>query len=173
MSKIKDNIRALVFTAGIMLMILSSVLAVLSVGYLSDITPAEEYQDRGVRTFVPYEVYPVQVENTGAVGRSRRMNPTRTVYKVYYYDGSGEGYQWSAEVLSREQGQAIIDAVETTDRRVFDIPADGTYITVEPEESPESYAAGLAGKYMLILGASGAYILFYLIWMVVWYYRRL
>lgn len=173
MSKIRENIKALIFTAGMMLFILSAVLLALSLSYLSDMLPAEEYEDRGVHTFIPYEVYPVQVENTSAIGRARRMNPTKTVYKVYYFDGSGEGYQWSEEVFSREQGQAIIDAVETAERRVLSIPSDGTYITVEPWESVESYAAGQKGKYVLILGASGAYLVLYLILMGVRYYRSL
>ena len=105
MAKFREKIKALIFTAGMMLFILSAVLGALSVGYLSDMLPAEEYQDRGVHTFVPYEVYPVSVKNTGASGRDRRMNPTKTVYKVYYFDRTGEGYQWSVEVLSREQGK--------------------------------------------------------------------
>ena len=173
MSKLRDNIKALIFTAGMMLFILSAVSGALSIGGFSDVLPAEEYQDRGVHTFVPYEVYPVSVKNTGASSRSRRMNPTKTIYKLYYFDSAGDGYQWSEEVFSGEQGQRIIDAVETAQRRVLSIPSKGTYITVEPWESAESYTAGLRRKYMLILGASGAYILFYLVIMGVWYYRRL
>ncbi len=172
MAKFREKIKALIFTAGMMLFILSAVLGALSVGYLSDMLPAEEYQDRGVHTFVPYEVYPVSVKNTGASGRDRRMNPTKTVYKVYYFDRAGEGYQWSVEVLSREQGQALIDAVETVDRRVLGIPSSGTYITVDPWESAESYTAGLKRKYVVILGASGVYLFFYIIAMGIWYYRR-
>ena len=77
------------------------------------------------------------------------------------------------EALSREQGQALIDAVETVDRRVLGIPSSGTYITVDPWESAESYAAGLKRKYVLTLGASGGYLVLYFILMGVWYYRRL
>ena len=172
MSKLRENIKALIFTAGMMLFILSAVLLALCVSNLSDMLPAEAYQDRGIHTFVPYEVYPVSVKNTGASGRDRRMNPTKTVYKVYYFDGSGEGYQWSVEALSREQGQALIDTVETVDRRVLGIPSSGTYITVDPWESAESYTAGLKRKYVVILGASGVYLFFYIIAMGIWYYRR-
>lgn len=173
MSYSKNKLKSFIVVAGMMLFILSAVMAALSVSYLSDGIPAKEYEDRGVYTFVPYRVYPVPVKNTGASGRDRRMNPTKTVYKVYYFDSAGDGYEWSREVLSREQGQALIDAVEVTKRRVLGIPADHTYITVEPEESAESYAAGFRRKYVLILGASGTYILFYLILLGVWYYRRL
>lgn len=172
MSRIREKIKALIFTAGMMLFILSAVLLALSVSNLSDMLPAEECQDMGIHTFVPYEVYPVSVKNIGVSGRARRMNPTKTVYKVYYFDGSGEGYQWSVEVLSREQGQALIDAIETVERRVLGIPSSGTYITVEPWESAKSYAARLKRKYVQVLGASGVYLFFYIIAMGIWYYRR-
>ena len=69
-----------------MLLILSAVTGGLSVRYLADILPADSYEDKGVYTFSPCQVLPVQVENTGASGRSRRMNPTKTVYMVYYRD---------------------------------------------------------------------------------------
>ncbi|RKJ42976.1 hypothetical protein D7X98_17805 [bacterium 1XD8-76] len=62
---------------------------------------------------------PVQVQNTGANGRGRRMNPTKTAYMVYYQDISGSGYQWSEQALTHELGQKIVDAGTTVERRVL------------------------------------------------------
>ena len=76
-----------------MLLILAAVVGYLSIKYLSAILPVDNYEDKGLYTFLPYQVLPVQVENTGASGRARRMNPTKTVYTVYYRDTSGSGYQ--------------------------------------------------------------------------------
>lgn len=41
------------------------------------------------------------------------------------------------------------------------IPADRTYITVEPEQTAESYTVGLRRKYITVLILSGAYGLLY------------
>ena len=59
---------------------------------------------------LPYQLLSVQVQNTGASGRDRRMNPTKTAYMVYYRDTSGSSYQWSEQALTRELGQEIVDA---------------------------------------------------------------
>ena len=47
------------------------------------------------------------------------------------------------------------------ERRVLRIPADKTYITVEPEQSTGSYTAGLRQKYTTIFALAGAYVLLY------------
>ena len=106
---------------------------------------------------------PVQVQNTGASSRDRRMNPTKTVYMVYYRATDGSGYKWSDEALTRDLGKDIVEAGETVERRILSIPSDGTYITVEPEQTAGSYTEGLRGKYTRIVGLSTLYILFYLI----------
>ena len=92
------------------LLILAAVMGYLSIKYLSAILPADSCEDKGVYTFSPYQVLPVQVQNTGASRRDRRMNPTNTAYMVYYRDTSGSGYQWSKQALTRELGQKIVDA---------------------------------------------------------------
>ena len=88
-----QKLKSIIFVAGLMLLILAAVVGYLSIKYLSAILPADSYEDKGLYTFLPYQVLPVQVENTGASGRARRMNPTKTVYTVYYRDTSGSGYQ--------------------------------------------------------------------------------
>lgn len=107
------------FCGGVMLLILAAAVGYLSIKYLTTIFPADSYEDKGVYTFSPYQVLLVQVQNTGASGRDRRMNPTKTPYMVYYQDISGSGYQWSEQALTRELGQKIVDAGTTVERRVL------------------------------------------------------
>lgn len=127
------------------------------------IRPADNYEDAGIHSFLAYRVLPSQVQNTGATGRYRRMNPTRTIYKVYYLATDGSAYQCSEQVVSREFGQDMVDAEVSIERRVLRIPADGTYITVEADQTVESYTAGLRQKYVWALVPSGTYILLYLL----------
>ena len=111
------KLKSIVFVAGVMLLILAAAVGYLSIKYLVAILPADSYEDKGVYTFSPYQVLPVQVQNTGASGRDRRMNPTKTAYMVYYRDTSGSGYQWSQQALTRELGQEIVDAGAAVERR--------------------------------------------------------
>ena len=159
------KLKSIVFVAGLMLLLLAAAMGYLSIKYLSAIAPADSYEDKGVYTFSPYQVLPVQVQNTGASGRDRRMNPTKTVYMVYYRATDGSGYQWTDRAITRELGQEIVDAGAAVERRVLSIPADRSYITVEPEQTAGSYTAGLRQKYITALALSGAYILLYV---VVW-----
>ncbi|MDE7478962.1 MAG: hypothetical protein K2M91_13640, partial [Lachnospiraceae bacterium] len=127
----------------------------------------------GTLTFKPYQVLPVQVKNTSSSARSRRMNPNRTVYKVYYKDVDGKGYQWTDEAITRKAGQDMVDAGFTVERRILSIPDRGTYITVKPEQTAKSYTEGLQKKNRLMLGVSAAYILLYLLaWCIIWSRRR-
>ena len=157
------KLRSIAFLAGVLLLILSAASLYVAMGALSDLRPAEDYEDRGVLTFQPYEVYPVQVENTGAGGRDRRMHPTKTVYMVYYRAADGSGYKWSDEAYSRDHGRQVVETGEAVRRRVLGIPSDGTYITVEPEQTAESYTKGLREKYTQIVGMATLYIVFYII----------
>ena len=157
------RLKTIIPIAGILLLILSAASLYVAMRDLSSLRPAEDYEDQGVRSFAPYAVYPVQVQNTGASGRDRRMNPTKTVYMVYYRATDGSGYKWSNETLTRDLGEEIVEAGETVRRRVLSIPSDGTYITVGPEQTAGSYAESLRGRYTRIVGLSTLYILFYII----------
>ena len=159
------KLKSIVFVAGLMLLILAAAMGYLSIKYLSMIVPTDSYEDKGVYTFSPYQVLPVQVQNTGASGRDRRMNPTKTVYMVYYRATDGSGYQWSEQAITRELGQEVVDAGAAVERRVLFTPADRSYIIVEPEQTAGSYTAGLQQKYITVLALAGAYILLYvLVW---------
>ena len=165
------KLKSIVFVAGVMLLILAAAMGYLSVKYLSGILPAGSYEDKGVYIFSPYQVLPHQVKNIGATGRYRRMYPTKTVYMVYYRAGSG--YQWHVQALTRDIGEEIVEAGATVPRRVLEIPAERTYITVEPDQTAESYTAGLQQRYLNILAMSGGYILLYgVVWCVVWLKNR-
>ena len=157
------RLKTIIPIAGILLLILSVASLYVAMRDISKVRPAEDYEDQGVRSFEPYAVYPVQVQNTSASARDRRMNPTKTVYMVYYLATDGSGYKWSDEALTRDLGEEIVEAGETVRRRVLSIPSDGTYITVEPEQTAGSYAESLRGRYTRIVGLSTLYILFYFI----------
>ncbi len=96
------------------------------------------------------------------------MNPTKTVYMVYYRTTDGSGYQWTDQAITRELGREIVDAGAAVERRVLVIPADRSYITVEPDQNAESYTAGLWQKYITVLALAGAYIVLYVVvWCVI------
>ena len=167
------KLKSIIFVAGVMFLILAAAIGYLSIKYLSAILPADSYEDKGIYTFSPYQVLPVQVQNTGASGRNRRMNPTKTVYMVYYRDTSGNGYRWSEQALTRELGKEMVDAGAAVERRVLAIPADRSYITVESGQTAESYTAGLRQKYVTVLVLAGGYVLLYVAaWCVIWASKR-
>ena len=102
------RLKTIIPIAGILLLILSAASLYVAMRDISKVRPAEDYEDQGVRSFEPYAVYPVQAPNTGASGRDRRMNPTKTIYMVYYRAADGSGYQWSGEALTRDLGEVIL-----------------------------------------------------------------
>ena len=155
------RLKTIIPVAGILLLILSAASLYVAVQALLEVRPAEDYEDQGIYTFQPYDVLPVQVQNTGASSRDRRMNPTKTVYMVYYRATDGSGYQWTDRAITRELGQEIVDAGAAVERRVLAIPADRSYITVEPGQTAESYTAGLRQKYITALVLAGAYVILY------------
>ena len=167
------TLKSFVRTIGVMLLVLSVTTGYLSIEKLYTMTPAESYEDKGIYTFEPYQVLPVQVKNTSGSSRDRRMNPTKTVYMVYYRATDGSGYKWSDRALTRETGQDTVDEGVTVTRRVLSIPDDRTYITVESELTAESYTAGIQQKYVFTLSLSAGYLLLYLLtWCVIWYKKR-
>ena len=95
------KLKPIAFTVGIMLLIGAALCLYFSLRNLSSIRPASAYEDMGVHTFVPEEVYPVQRENH-ATGRQKRNHPTTTVYIVRYRAEDGSGYQYKYESGSVE-----------------------------------------------------------------------
>ena len=170
----KKKFTSTIFTVGLALLILSAVAGYHSVRNLLTLLPADSYEDKGIYTFSPRQVLPVQVKNKNAVGRNRRMNPTRTVYMVCYRDTGGGGYQWKEEAAARSLGEKIVDAGTTVERRVLIIPANRSYITVEPDQTAESYTAGLRKRYLAVLSLAGSYVLLYAAaWCVTGFRRKM
>ncbi len=165
----QKSIRFMIFLS---LFVLAAIAAYRSIQNLSALLPADSYKDEGVHTFSPYQVLPIQVKNTSTSRRGRRINRTKTIYKIYYKATDGSGYQWSDETPAKTIGQKAVDAKATVRRRVLRIPANRTYITVEPGLTPESYTAGQKKKNLQILGISTAYILLYLPICLFLYIRR-
>jgi len=163
-----EKAKSIGFILSLMIFILAAMMTYLSIKGLFAIPSASSWKDNGTHTFEPYQVLPVQVRNTSSYSRDRRMNPTKTVYMVYYRATDGSGYEWSDRAITRELGQETVEKGISITRRVLSIPSDRTYITVEPEQTAESYTAGLRQKYVLALALSAAYILVYLvIWGVI------
>ena len=168
-----QKLKSLIFIAGAMLLILAAVVGYISIEELSAMPSADSYTDRGVYTFVPYEVASEQVKNTSADSRDRRMHPTKTVYIVCYCDIGGSGYRWKERAITPEMGQAVVDAGATVERRVLSIPDRSTYITLEPDQTAESYTDGLRKKYIVTLNLSAVYILLYAAaWCLIWRKNR-
>ncbi len=168
-----EKVKSMGLIASLMLLILAVVMVYLSIKGLLTIPSANTYEDSGLHTFEPYQVLPIQVRNSSAYSRSRRVNPTKTVYMVYYRATDGSGYQWSDRAITRELGQETVKEGVTVTRRVLSVSGGRTYITVEPDQTTESYASGLRQKYVLALALSAAYILVYLlIWGVTLSWRR-
>ena len=137
------------------------------------IRPADSYVDEGVHTFVPYDILPVSVKNN-ATGRYGRTHPTKIVYMVYYKTTDGSGYRWQVEGSTARTLAEQKYEEGPVERRVLSIPEEDAYITVEADQTAESYTAGLRRKYTLIMGLSAAYLAVYAgAWIVIWRKREM
>ena len=121
-------------------------------GYLS-LRPPEDYADKGVMTFTASTCYPTTVKSTTSRGRQR----SRTVY-IVTYKAAGSGYSWTQEAPSKTAGQKAVKEKRQVERRVLSIPAENTYITVEPRHTPESYVQSQRRRFLTMFGASAAYL---------------
>lgn len=138
---------------------------------LSDLPAASEYEDDGVHTFAVKQIVPVQVKNT-ARGRSRRLHPTKTVYMIDYKTTDGSGYLWRREGSSAESlARQMAEDMPTVERRVLLLPADDTYITVEADQTAESYTAQMKRQYQVMMGAAALYAIVYVSVQLVRYQR--
>ena len=156
------KLKSIAFAVGIMLLIGAVLCLYFSLRNLSSIRPASAYEDMGVHTFVPEEVYPVQRENH-ATGRQKRNHPTTTVYIVRYRAEDGSGYQYKYESGSVEStAQSILEADEPIERRVLSIPDEDGYITIGADETAQTYETRQKRTYWTIAGVSAAYLLVWL-----------
>ena len=154
----KEKIRLYVNVLLLMFVILAVLSLFFSVRNMTEIRSVSAYEDQGVCTFVPVEVSPVQEENN-ASGRMRRNHPVKTVYVVSYQASDGSGYEYDYEAGSVDTiAQKIVEEGEPIERRVLSIPDEGTYITVEADETAETYVAGQRKRFVLISIVSVLYL---------------
>ena len=153
------KLKSIAFFVGIMLLIGAALCLYFSLRNLSSIRPASAYEDMGVHTFVPEEVYPVQRENH-ATGRQKRNHPTTTVYIVRYRAEDGSGYQYKYESGSVESAaQNLLKTGDPIERRVLSIPDEDSYIIIGSDETAQTYEIRQKRAYWTIAGVSAAYLL--------------
>lgn len=155
------KLKILTISATALLFLLALVMSCLSIKHLADVIPADSYEDKGIYTFSPYEVLPLQMQNTSAYNRDRRMHKNKTIYVTYYKAIDGSGYTWNELAADQEQGIKTVKKGDKVSRRVLKIPADNSYITIEPEQNAKSYTAGLKQRYIIPLVLAGTYIFLY------------
>lgn len=151
------NLKLIGSVISMLLLILSLALGYVSWTKLAAVRDSGEYEDAGVMTFTPYQVLPAQVKKT-STGRDKRLNPTKTVYLIYYKADNNSGYEWTKQVSTSSEGERIVTSGVKVKRRLLRISAEGTYLTVEPQQTAKSYTTGLRQRYMLMLGAAAVYI---------------
>ena len=153
------KLKSIAFAVGIMLLIGAALCLYFSLRNLSSIRPASAYEDMGVHTFVPEEVYPVQRE-THATGRQKRNHPTTTVYIVRYRSEDGSGYQYKYESGSVEStAQNILKTGDPIERRVLSIFRADDYISLRADETAPTYAALQKRPHWTISGGSLGHLL--------------
>ena len=163
----KEKLTGIVRVVGVIGLVLSMAYLYVGVKGIATVRPASGYEDMGVHTFSPYQVLPVSVENT-STGRDKRLNPTKTVYVVYYQTLDGTGYRWEVDTGSKSEANRILDAGESVERRVLSIKETGKYITVGAELTADTYVEGQKQRYFWMAGLSGGYLVLCLAgWVIV------
>ena len=146
-----EKIRDMLGASSMILLMVAVIILGLGIKNMLTVRPASAYEDKGVHTFTPVEIYPVQKKNTSSYGRSRRMNPTTTVYKVRYEATDGSGYRCSREAGSTETSAQLLAAEGDIERRVLYVRDESVTVTIDPSESAESYVAGQRKQYFLMI----------------------
>ncbi len=155
----KEKLSAVAMT----LALCAVVVAVIAVREYIAVRPADAYTDKGVYTFKPYEVLPVQVKGMTRTSGGRRRPTTRTVYKLYYKATDGSGYRYVDEVPAKSFGEKRVKEGVTVDRRVLSVAEEDVYITVEPDETAESYTSWCRRRYILYTVLSVIYIVIFIV----------
>ena len=143
--------RDMLGASSMILMMVAVIILGLGIKNILTVLPASAYEDKGVHTFTPIEIYPVQKKNTSSYGRSRRMHPTTTVYKVRYEATDGSGYRCSFEAGSTETSAQLLAEEGDIERRVLYVRDESVTVTIDPSESAESYVAGQRKQYFLMI----------------------
>ena len=159
----KEKLTGIVRVVGVIGLVLAMAFLYTGVKGIVAVRPASGYEDMGVHTFSPYRVLPVSVENT-STGRDKRLNPTKTVYVVYYQTSDGSGYQWEVDTgSSKSEANQLLAAGESVERRVLSVKETGKYITVEAELTADTYVEGKKQRYLWMSGLSAGYMVLCLV----------
>ena len=153
-----EKVRDLLIPSSMIFLMVAVIILGLGIKNILTVLPASAYEDKGVHTFTPIEIYPVQKKNTSSYGRSRRMHPTVTVYKVRYEATDGSGYRCSIEAGSTETSAQLLAEKGDIVQRVLYVPEADSIVIVDPDESAESYAAGERQRYLLMIVVPGLFI---------------
>lgn len=145
-------------TISIVLLLIAAVGAWTGIKNMRAVRPASDYEDKGVYEFIPYRVLTEQRENTGAVGRQRRLHPTKTVYVLYYKAQGHPSYRYKLDTAGEYTARQMLAEKKSVARRVLAIRSTNRYITVEPELTAETYTRNQLYKYVWITGCSLLYI---------------
>lgn len=153
-----EKIRDMLGASSMILLMVAAIILGLGIKNMLTVRPASAYEDKGVHTFTPVEIYPVQKKNTSSYGRSRRMHPTTTVYRVRYEATDGSGYRCSREAGSTETSAQLLAEEGDIVQRVLYIHDEDAIVVVDPDESAESYAAGERQRYLLMILIPGLFL---------------
>lgn len=151
-----EKVKPAAFSVGIMLLVGAALCFYFSLRNLADMRPAKAYEDEGVYTFVPEEVHSVRVENH-AVGQAGR-DPYKIVYKVYYRAQEDSSYQYKEEFSVEVLAQNVVEEGKAIQRRVLSIPQEGGYITIDANETADTYVSSQKTKYFVIAAVCFAYM---------------
>ena len=157
----------------LLLLILSFACIYIGLKNFFTIPSSVSYEDKGIHTFLPYQVLPSQVKNTSG-GRSSRLHPTKTVYFVYYKTNDGTNYVWKYQTAYKTSAENKVSECISVQRRVLKIKNTNEYITINPEQTAESYTNNKRKLYGFIIGFSISYIIIYIIvWIIIIYKKQL
>lgn len=148
----------------IMFLLVAVIGAGMGIRNMAAIRPASDYEDKGVYEFIPYRVLPAQRENTGAVGRQRRLHPTKTVYVLHYKAQGHSSYRYKLDTAGEYTARQMLAEKKSVARRVLAIRSTNRYITVEPELTAETYTRNQQYKYIWIIGCSLPYIVYFAVY---------
>ena len=134
-----EKIRDMLGASSMILMMVAVIILGLGIKNILTVLPASAYEDKGY-------------------GRSRRMHPTTTVYKVRYEATDGSGYRCSFEAGSTETSARLLAEEGDIVQRVLYIHDEDAIVVVDPDESAESYAAGERQRYLLMILIPGLFL---------------
>lgn len=105
--------------------------------------------------------------------RHKHHKYTTTIYFVQYLANDGSKYKYQYEVGSAKSiADEILEKKEPIDRKVLSIIGEHKHLTIEANETAQSYEAQQKLSYLKRIGGSVAYILLWSVGTIILYKRR-